>query len=176
VAAAGRGRVKLECATVRLLGVIAVALTGLAAWPAAAASGPTPMSVVRKWMRRTVEVAPGRTVDFRPLGRRVTIGDGHGGSLTAVVGVRNPTADAYGQLIFFFHGRRFLDWDSDHENPQVAVRASGGAFAATYAHYRRSDPLCCPSLPNIRVRFRWTGQRLAPSRRPPRQDTRVRLR
>jgi LppP/LprE lipoprotein len=159
-----------------LLGLIAIALVGLGPWPAAAAPGPTPMSVVRKWMHRTVEVGPGRTVDFRPFGRRVSIGDGHGGTLTAVVGVRNPTADAFGQLIFFFHGRRFLGWDSNRENPQVAVRASGRAFAAVYAHYRRTDPLCCPSLPSIHVRFGWTGHRLVPSLRPPGQETRVRLR
>jgi hypothetical protein len=126
-------------------------------------------------MRRTVEVGSRPTVDFRPLGRRVTIPDGHGGRLTAIAGVRHPTADAFGQLIFFFHGRHFLGWDSNHEKTALSVKASRGEFVGTYAHYRRSDPLCCPSLPSLRVRYHWTGRRLKPSGRPPQQAIRVRL-
>jgi LppP/LprE lipoprotein len=159
--------------------LLAAALAGaLLGWPAAAAAaaGPTPMSVVRKWMRRTIEVGSRPAVDFRPLGRRVSISDGRGGRLTAIAGVRNPTADAYGQLIFFFHGRRFLGWDSNHEKTALTVKARGGEFAASYAHYRRSDPLCCPSLPPVRVRYRWTGHRLKPSGRAPEQGVGVRLR
>jgi LppP/LprE lipoprotein len=160
---------------VRRLAAAALA-GGLAVFPAAAAAKPTPLSVVRKWMRRTVEVGPGPTVDFRLFGRRVSVPDGHGGTLTAIVGVRNPTADAFGQLIFFFHGRRFLGWDSSRETTAVRVRARGGAFAASYAHYRRADPLCCPSLPDVHVRYRWNGRRIVASRRAPRQNVKVRLR
>ena len=62
-------------------------------------------------MRRTVEVTD-HSEHFATLGRlfAVTVGDGRGGTLTAVLGTRSPTADGYGQLVFFWHNGRFIPW------------------------------------------------------------------
>jgi len=83
--------------------------------------------------------------------------DGQGGTLTAVIGQRYPTADGYGELVFFWHNRDFLGWDCDHEHFDIIdVSSPGpGRITVTYANYAENDPLCCPSLPPVNVTFAW---------------------
>jgi hypothetical protein len=107
----------------------------------------------------------------------VTIDDGQGGTLTAAVGQRYPTADAHGQLVFFWHGTRFLGLDSVRESDSI-TRLSGtrtGAFRVTYPHYASKDAECCPSLPPVTVLYRWNGQRLSASGTPPLHSTPIRV-
>lgn len=139
--------------------------------PAAATSAalhPASWSVIRHWMQRTVEVDTPE-IHFRAISHRAVVSDGHGGSVTAVVGVRHITADGHGQLIFFFHNQRFVGWDSRFESLNTDVRAAGARrFDADYAHYSSDDALCCPSLAPVSVRYRWTGSRIQALRQPPR--------
>lgn len=158
------------------LALLAFLLTSAEAM--AAAPHPAPWSVIRSAMHRTYEVGPNADPRFGSIGRRVVTADGRGGSLTAVIGLRMPSADAKGQLIFFFHNRRFLGWDANRTSISIySLRAAGARrFSASYAHYARNDALCCPSLRPVTVRYRWTGSRLVASRRPPNLGSQVRLR
>jgi hypothetical protein len=143
---------------------------------AAHAASVTPRSVVRYWMRRTHEV--GSTTDFRRIGPRVTVPDGHGGTITAAIGLRHPSADGKGQLVFFFHGRKFLGWDTSHESIAIAAihRGHGPRLRVRYVRYGPRDPYCCPSRSPVTVTYHWTGGRLIASRVPPNADgARVRL-
>lgn len=143
----------------------------------AQAARATPLSVVRHWMRRTREV-PYPGTHFKKISPRVTVPDGNGGTITAVIGVRSPTADGYGQLVFFFHGRRFLGWDTARESPALIAihRGRGPRIQVRYAHYAKRDALCCPSRAPITVTYRWTGTRITASRVPPNATgARVRL-
>src|SRR5581483_10847459 len=69
-------------------------------------------------MRRTTEVDDPTTY-FVPTSPAVTIPDGSGGLLTADIGNRYPTADAAGQLIFFWHNGTFVGWDSKFESRYI---------------------------------------------------------
>lgn len=124
---------------------------------------------IRAVMARTVEVSHPST-HFAPLGGVLTIADGRGtGTLTAVVGTRFPTADALGQVVFFWSNTRFIGWDSSYEKMRVARVASPapGTFVIDYAHYRTRDPACCPTLPPVRVTSGWSGTMLISNGVPP---------
>ena len=41
-------------------------------------------------------------------------------------------------------------------------RLSAHDIELSYAHYSSSDPLCCPSLTPIEVRFYWNGTKVVP--------------
>jgi LppP/LprE lipoprotein len=161
----------------RALAAASLVVAGIA--PAALArSTATPRSVVRYWVHRTIEVG-GTGEGFRVISRRATTRDGAGGSITAVVGLRQPSADGKGQLLFFFRGRRFLGWDRIYES--IAIdRISAprrNRIRVHYANYKPTDPLCCPTLRPVTVDYRWTGRRIRPSRPAPRSTgRRVRLR
>jgi hypothetical protein len=136
---------------------------------APARSAPS-MTAIKHVMARTVEARDHRT-HFTPMSKPLTIKDGRGGgTLTAVIGVRTPTADAHGQLVFFWANHRFLGWDSRYESASImSVKSPGpGAFVVTYAHYARNDPLCCPSLKPVRVQSGWSGTILISNGVPPR--------
>lgn len=123
-------------------------------------------------MRRTVEInLPDEY--FTPVAEPATIADGRGGLFTAVIGLRTPHADGYGQLVFFWHDDRFLGWDSVNESSQInAIRPAGsGRVRVEYAHYSTTDALCCPSLTPVRIGYRWDGDRLVAEGTPP--DRRV---
>ncbi|ACX51899.1 copper amine oxidase domain protein [Ammonifex degensii KC4] len=111
-------------------------------------------------MARTVEQDDCR-FHFVPEGDPLTVPDGQGGTLTAVIGQRYPTADGYGELVFFWHNKDFLGWDCDHEhNDIIDVSSPGpGRITVTYAHYAENDPLCAPSLPPVKVTFAWIPSR-----------------
>lgn len=136
--------------------------------PHAHAAAVTPLSVVRHWMRRTHE-GTYRRVHFKKISPRVTVPDGRGGTITAVIGVRYPTADGKGQLVFFFHGRKFLGWDTARESIAIASihRGRGPRLRVRYVHYAPSDAYCCPSRSPVTVTYRWTGKRIVASRVPP---------
>ena len=94
---------------------------------------------------------------FYPAGQLTTTSDGAGGALTAEVGTLLPSTDGDGQLVFFWHNRQFVGWDSSIESMSVLQLESLGApgFRITYANYAPNDPACCPSLIPISVAYRW---------------------
>jgi len=152
-----------------LLAAVVLATVALAATPRAPSR-----TQIEAVMRRTVEVRD-HSEHFATLGRlvAVTVGDGRGGTLTAVLGTRSPTADGYGQLVFFWHNGRFIGWDSPHESiALVGIEPAGTrAVRVKYAHYSNKDPFCCPSLAPVAVTYRWNGSRLTASGPPPRSPS-----
>jgi hypothetical protein len=81
----------------------------------------------------------------------------------------DPTADGYGDLVFFFHGNRFLGWDSDHTALSIGrLKVRRGAFRVRYANYAPRDPLCCPSQSPVELAYRWAGGRIHASGKAPR--------
>lgn len=92
---------------------------------------------------------------YQPSWKTVTRSDSKGTVNTAVVGMRWPTADGMGQLVFFFDGKRFVGVNSTHEVyavTKIHARAGGG-FAVTYANYKPSDPMVDPTLPPYTVDY-----------------------
>lgn len=123
-------------------------------------------------MWRTVLVRE-RFEHFYPAGQLATVSDGSGGEFIAEVGTVLPSTDGDGQLVFFWHNRRFVGWDSPLDNMDVLdIHAlHDGTFRVTYANYASNDPACCPSLIPISVVYRWNGHRFVaegplPSVRP----------
>jgi hypothetical protein len=120
-------------------------------------------------LRHTVEIGT-RGEYFRQLGRSLTIRDGRGtGTLTVVVGGRYPTADALGQIVFFWHNRTFIGLSADYETLEVVgLKAPApGTFVIRYAQYRPKDPVCCPSLPPRAVIYGWSEHNLDSNGVPP---------
>jgi len=164
----GRGSSDPTRVSASVATICAVATLATAGLPeTAGARTPAARSVISRYMHRTVEVRSGRR--FQPIGARHTISDGRGRSITAQVAMPEPTADGHGNLVFFFHGNRFLGWDSDHEALSIErLSVSRGVFRVRYANYAAGDPLCCPSEEPVTVSYRWTGSRLRSSAAPPR--------
>src|SRR5438552_3750069 len=112
--------------TLAALTLLLVVACGSRSAPSAGSSSPTPTPMrstasapvalpaptrtqIRERLRNVVEVGyPG--THFSLIDGPITVSDGAGHAITAVVGVRWPTADAKGQLIFFWHDRRFIGW------------------------------------------------------------------
>lgn len=143
---------------------------------AAPSAGVPDRAAIRRVLTRTVEAADPST-HFTSVRPPVTTSDRHGGTLTAVIGQRYPTADGKGQLVFFWHGTRFLGWDAGTETDAVRdVTAGPGSFRVTYLHYAERDPECCPSLPPATVTYTWQdGGRLAASGAPPAHGAAIRV-
>lgn len=136
---------------------------------APSASAPT-KSQINYRLSHTIEVGSKGT-HFKAMSKPKTINDGRGtGTLTAVVGVRYPTADAYGQIVFFWHNNVFNSQSSTYETTAVDTVTSPapGAFVIRYARYRKNDPLCCPTLKPLKVSYGWSGRILISNGVPPR--------
>lgn len=129
--------------------------------------GSYPENVLRA-MTHTVEVDfPDE--HFKPGGFIVSTSDGQGGTIDAIVGIRTPTADGKGQLVFFFHNGAFVGWDASQEATSILglVAAEPRAVVVTYANYGPHDPVIGASLPPATVTYRWDGNRMTPEKPPP---------
>jgi hypothetical protein len=126
-------------------------------------SGAPDQATIQSAMTRTVEAAA-PTTHFAPVGSPVTASDRNGGTLTAVIGQRTPSADGHGQLVFFWQGNRFIGWDAEIEAMSITKVAGGnGYFTVTYEHYAPKDPACCASLPPVNVTYVWQDDGFVPS-------------
>lgn len=129
---------------------------------------PYPQYVVRA-MRHTFEVAH-PSEHFKPETTVATL-DRASGTLLAVEGVRTPTTDGKGQLIFFFHNDTFVGWDANREAVSVldlkAARVEDGQITVTYANLGPKDPIIGASLPPVTITYRWDGRRIVANRPPP---------
>lgn len=171
-------------ATVRsaLVAAALAAVIAPAAGPAGAAGYVAPgRTAVASLMARAEEYAQSRSgaqatgEHLHPFGHAVVVPDGHGGWITAIPAVRWPTADANGQLVLFWHNRTFVGTSSlaawpnlGQEAVQVAiVRVGVNTIAVKYAVYKPTDPMCCPSLPAVRIRYSWSGSKIVASAKVP---------
>jgi len=109
---------------------------------------------------------------FSLQGSPVVTADGHGGTLTAAIGERDPSADGKGMIVAFWHNATFVGFAQDFEVLAIdSVRSAGPSrFTVLYVNYRDSDPLCCPSgKPALRpIDYRWDGKRFVPDQPLPR--------
>ncbi|HZX05750.1 LppP/LprE family lipoprotein [Kribbella sp.] len=122
----------------------------------ASVSGVPDASGIKTAMAQTVEVKQ-PSVHFLPSSVKATVPDGNGGKLTAVVGTRSNAADGGGQVVFFFHGTKFVGWDGDTETSGVTSLAGAGqgVFTIKYTHFAKDDPACCPSLSPVTIHWSW---------------------
>jgi LppP/LprE lipoprotein len=142
-----------------------------------AAAGPSSAQITAR-MRHTIEIGT-KGEYFRLVGKPLTIKDGRGtGTVTAAIGGRYPTADAKGQIVFFWHNATFDSLAADYETTAVAKLASPGvgAFDVTYVRYKSTDPTCCPSLKPIKVTYGWSsGNTFISNGVPPHVGKKVRV-
>jgi hypothetical protein len=83
-----------------------------------------------------------------------------GVELSAVVASLWGATVSSPQQVFFFHLGRPVDLPVDPRSGVEIAAVEGDTVTLTYAHYEPSDPSCCPSLPDYRVRVRWDGRDL----------------
>ncbi|WAH37792.1 LppP/LprE family lipoprotein [Alicyclobacillus dauci] len=124
-----------------------------------------PTSVVANVMDATTEVGQ-PTVHFGTPSNQVTVATGQGkDTISAVVGLRSPSGDGTGQLVFFFHNKQFIGLNANVEAIRIlSVKPDGqGRIQVTYANYASSDPMVKPSLPPQTVTYTWNGSTMTPS-------------
>jgi hypothetical protein len=124
-------------------------------------SGPSQVEITRAMQETTLVGEP--LEHFEPAGLTKTVADGAGGQLTAAVGTSVPTTDGNGQLVFFWHNRRFVGWDASTDAMEILSLHAIGVrrFRVTYSNYAPRDPACCPSLGPVNVVYSWRGDRFA---------------
>lgn len=150
------------------LGLLVVLLGGCGASPYG--SPPTKKDIHQELSLLVETEDP--TTHFARNGSPLTISDGNGGTLTAIVGLRNISADGHGEVVFFWHGQTFLGHDraSESMGGDVLSSPSAGVFTVEYPRYRPKDAACCPSLTPAKVNYRWDGKRLKPDKTPPARE------
>jgi hypothetical protein len=95
--------------------------------------------------------------------------DGHGGTLYGWTATCRKSADGYCQKVFFFDGTRFLGTDTSTPSSAInSVEAAGSSVIdVTYANYKSTDPLCCPSGVPVTISYTWNGTSISASATPP---------
>ena len=135
---------------------------------------PTVQDISRAMTTTVAVFAPDSTCPFTAFSNPLTISDGRGGHLTAVLGAcSKTTADAGTQLVFFWHDAPFLGWDSNRAAAFIKDLSSPspGVFAVTYPHYALGDPFCCASLPQVTITYHWNGSGFSANGTPPDTNT-----
>jgi hypothetical protein len=90
--------------------------------------------------------------------------DGFGNMLYAWNVILNGDGDGTAQQIYFFDGNRYIGTDTSSEHVPSKVHPGGtGSIVATYSHYLKNDPNCCPSGQPYVVTFHWNGSQLVPN-------------
>jgi hypothetical protein len=117
-----------------------------------------PPNEIAATMERTVEVAS-PSEHFAPGGEPLTTADGRGGFITAVVGIRSPTADSKGQLVFLWHNQTFIGWSSDREAFSIIGLATRDPYAFWVTYVDRAT--------SATILYRWDGRSFTPYPPPP---------
>lgn len=84
--------------------------------------------------------------------------------LSAVVG-ETPRASTIGSpvQVFLFHKGCYLGTTTKAARFELRVEQAGSdTVAVHYNHFKQGDPLCCPTLPEYVVRYRWNGRKVMP--------------
>lgn len=152
----------------RVAAIMAAAAILLGFWGGAgfAEAGPTPTkSEILHVMHSYREVGTAGETYSPDYHGMAHVSDGASAIATAVVGTRSPSADGYGQLVFFFYNNHFVGLNSPYEAVSVkqVVAVSNGVFRVTYADYKPSDPLFDPSLGSISITYHVHAHSLAAS-------------
>lgn len=128
-------------------------------------TGAPSLSEIETVMWNTTETQ-NPTEHFVLTGSPISTSVGNGDTFTAAMGTRYPSADGYGQVVFFFHNQKFIGLDSNVEKTAIrSVKLTNLAsvlFRITYANYAPSDALYNPSLPPAAGDFGWNGDGFAP--------------
>lgn len=152
-----------------IAGLVMAAPLVMAAAPAspAAPGVPTPAKMARV-MAHFHEIHAASEF-LAPSGKLVTTTSSDGSTLSAVAGTRSPSADGYGQLVFFFHGDQYVGVSSVWEAMAIIKIAADGVnrFKVTYANYAPSDAAFDPTLKPVTVVYTWNGAKFVSSRTLP---------
>lgn len=73
----------------------------------------------------------GTSCAFAPTRAVVTVPDGHGGTLSGVVG-QAQDGTAAGQIVFLWHDQRFFGWDYRCTHATISIAPAGSSIAVTY--------------------------------------------
>lgn len=141
----------------------AVALAGTLG--VASVRGGPPLTKVRRVMDHVREVKnPSET--FKPTGLPVALKLKSGQVLSAVIGTRSPTADGYGQLVFFFLGEKFVGLSDTVEATAIRslVADARQGFRIGYASYAAGAPTYAPRPKPLWITYHWKAGRIVPSR------------
>lgn len=118
--------------------------------------------------------ALGSPVGFEPIRAPVTVPDGHGGYLTAVIGYWRGGAEAGTQFVFFWHNDRYLGRDSNYSSCYPRVEPVGNRLAVTYPDRNWPEgmsyadfSLNADKIPGPTIYFWWDGQKLQHTPWPP---------
>lgn len=124
-------------------------------------------AAIRRSLRALTEADYPSTY-FDEMADPVVTPDGHGGVFTAVVAVRQETADGHGQIVAFWHDKQFVGWAPGREVASVGVVTPHGpaAFDVSMALYGPGAAMCCPSG-GVHVVFAWNGHAFAATKRIP---------
>jgi hypothetical protein len=95
--------------------------------------------------------------------------DGSGGTLYGWTATCRGSGDGYCQKVFFFDGTRLLGTDTKGNSAAIDSVESAGprVIDVTYANYKPSDALCCPSGVPVTISYTWSGQSFKASGTPP---------
>jgi|GEM_PF-3012679 len=166
---------------VRKLAAVAASLAlaaGIAPIAGAASYVAPSHTAILKVLARANEIAPGASAHCTShcehlglAGKIVVVRDGHGGWITAVPVVRWPTADGYGQYVLFWHDTTFVGAETLSKLPGLGpeaaqlgiVRGGLNRIVIKFAVYKKSDAMCCPSLPPVKVTYWWNGKAMVRS-------------
>lgn len=142
--------------------------TTLSATPSTSSAPSAPTAAqIRQQLANVVEVGYPST-HFSLIDGPVTVGDGAGGAITAVIGVRSPTADAKGQMLFFWHNGKFIGWAPTTEAYAMKLdpRHAAGKIVVDFALYPHGTPLCCPRG-SARITYALAATRMRPMKPVP---------
>lgn len=82
-------------------------------------------------------------------------------TLRVLIGTRNRSAGAYDEQAFFFVNGRYIGTDAAQPSATLSiVSQSDTEITLAYPRYRTSDPVCCPSGGEARVRFQLNNGKL----------------
>lgn len=99
--------------------------------------------------------------------KQVSVSDGQGGTLTAILAVWKHTADGGQEAIFVWHNQTFLGWTTAGMVTLPTLKAGHDRFLVTYYTWPASVPFAqyTPSTANsaTTVSYWWTGSHLASS-------------
>jgi hypothetical protein len=102
---------------------------------------------------------------FFPTSAPVTVPDGTGGWLTAVVGSWRGSADGGGQAVFFWHNTQFVGWSDPRMVLFPQVRAAGSSILISYPEWPPGEGFAqwtdhLDSAPQVLIQYTWSNGRV----------------
>jgi len=102
---------------------------------------------------------------FYPTAAPVTVPDGQGGWLTAVVGSWRGSADGAGQAVFFWHDTQFVGWSASRMVLFPHVTAGGTSILVSYPEWPAGESFAqwtdnLITAPQVLIQYTWAQGRV----------------